>query len=290
MSVPATRIERPPRVELEARVVAHEQVLDNEFEIVFAAPSIAQTAQPGQFLGLLFGENYAPLVRRPFSLYRVDRNAGTCSVLYRAHGAFTTGLAQKRVGDVVSVLGPLGRPFAWSAAPGTRHILIAGGIGAPPIYFLAHEIRRDLAERCDPTGSVIVINAARTKDLLVGLVEFGNLDVELFVATDDGSHGQRGLATELLTGLLDSGRAIGMPHATHIYACGPNAMLRAIAQAALARDLPCQVSVETSMPCGIGTCQGCAIKIRADSAPDGFTYALACWDGPVFEARDLLWD
>jgi dihydroorotate dehydrogenase electron transfer subunit len=290
MPLPATWTGRPPRYELEARIVAHEQILANEYEMVCYAPPIARSAQPGQFLELLFGANYAPLVRRPFSLYRVDRGAGTCSILYRTRGTFTVGLAQKQVGDSLSMLGPLGKPFTWSSAPGTRHILIAGGVGAPPLYFLAREIRLDLIERGDADSSVIVINGARTKDLLVGLREFGDLDVELFITTDDGSHGQRGLTTELLTALLDAGNESNTPPATQIYTCGPAPMLRAVAQVALARALPCQVSVETSMPCGIGTCQGCAIPIRDEAAPDGCAYALACWDGPVFEACDLLWE
>ncbi|HZO89296.1 MAG TPA: dihydroorotate dehydrogenase electron transfer subunit [Chthonomonadaceae bacterium] len=277
---------RPPRFELDAPVVAHEQIIGHEYEITFHAPAIAQAARPGQFLELLFGDNYAPLVRRPFSLYRVDREAGTCSVLYLARGSFTTGLAQKRVGETVSVLGPLGRPFTWPSEPGVRHILIAGGIGAPPIYFLAQEISRDLIARGESTENVIVINGARTRDLLVGMVEFGSLEVELFVTTDDGTHGQRGLVTGLLTSLLDAEASAP----THLCACGPNPMLRAIAAIAIARNLPCQLSVETSMPCGIGICQGCAIKVRDPADPAGFVYARACWDGPIFEARDLLWD
>jgi dihydroorotate dehydrogenase electron transfer subunit len=280
--------QRSPRYELEARILAHEKVIGYEHEIIFHAPAIAQAARPGQFVELLFGDNYAPLVRRPFSLYRVDREAGAFSILYLARGSFTTGLAQKRVGDVVSLLGPLGTPFAWPAAPGTRHILLAGGIGVPPIYFLAQEIGRDLAARGEDPGNIVIINGARTKDLLVGLVEFGKLASSLIAVTDDGSHGQRGLATEILTGLLDA--EPDACAATQLYACGPMPMLRAVCQVALARKLPCQVSVETSMPCGIGTCQGCAIKVRDESAPDGFRYALACTDGPIFEARTLLWE
>lgn len=115
-----------PRFDVEARVLSHERVIGQEFEIVFEAPDIAAVAQPGQFLELLFGDNYAPLLRRPFSLYRVDRAAGTCSVLYLARGAFTSGLAQKRAGDKVSLLGPLGQPYRWQAGEKGRHILHCG--------------------------------------------------------------------------------------------------------------------------------------------------------------------
>jgi dihydroorotate dehydrogenase electron transfer subunit len=279
---------RLPRYERDAPVVAHERIVGNEFEIVFHAPEVARAAQPGQFLELLFGESYAPLVRRPFSLYRVDREAGTFSVLYLARGSFTSGLAQKRVGDLVSLLGPLGRPFTWPSEPGIRHILIAGGIGAPPIYFLAREISRERARRGEESAGVLVINGARTQEMLVGMIEFGGLNILLHPVTEDGSHGRRGLTTELLTALLDED-APGAPP-THLYACGSMPMLRAVSQIALARGLPCQVSIETSMPCGIGLCSGCAVPIRDPSAPDGFAYALACADGPVFEARDLLWE
>jgi len=279
---------RPPRYELDAAVVAHERVVGNEFEIVFHAPAVAQAARPGQFLALLFGENYAPLVRRPFSLYRVDRASGTCSVLYLARGAFTSGLAQKRVGDVVSLLGPLGKPFSWPSDPEIRHILVAGGIGAPPIYALAREIACERAERGQPTENVLVINGARTQEMLVGMIEFGGLNVLLHPVTEDGSHGRRGLTTELLNALLDEDGLDAPP--THLYACGSMPMLRAVSEIALARGLPCQVSIETSMPCGLGLCSGCAVPVRDPAAPGGFTYALACADGPVFEARDLLWE
>src|SRR5262249_55200554 len=132
----------PSRFELEASVVAHEHIVANEYEIVFTAPPVAQSAQPGQFLELLYNDGYTPLVRRPSSIYRVNRSEGACSVLYQARGSFTSGLAQKRAGDKVSLLGPLGRPFLWDADPAIRHILIAGGIGAPPLVFLASEICR----------------------------------------------------------------------------------------------------------------------------------------------------
>jgi dihydroorotate dehydrogenase electron transfer subunit len=324
--------QRTPRYEVEATVVAHRAVIGHEFEIIFHAPAIAEIAQPGQFVEILFGENYAPLVRRPFSLYRVDRAAGDCSVLYLARGSFTTGLAHKQPGDVVSLVGPLGRPFHWTSEPKIQHVLIAGGLGAPPLYFLASELSRTLAasaeaggmsanrlqaigtqtpcaantaaevteavmnvngELADATLSeaghsrLIVINAARTESMLVGLTEFGELDIALHVMTDDGSRGTKGMATELLTTLLEAEQGESIPKA--LYSCGPMAMLRSVGAIAIERGLPCQLSIETTMPCGIGLCQGCATPVHDPSSPTGFSYALACVDGPVFEARDLVW-
>ncbi len=281
---------KPPQIsryEVYAPVLAHERIIAHEFEIVFHAPPIAAAAHPGQFVELLFGENYAPLVRRPFSLYRVDREAGTCSVLYLARGSFTSGLAQKKVGDVVSVLGPLGRPFQWSADAITRHILIAGGLGAPPLYFLAREIAHTLAEHGEDPARVVVVNGARTRDLLVGLAEFGALNILLRAVTDDGSHGEQARVTDVLNRLLDADAEAQVP--VQVYSCGPMSMLRAIGDIAMGRNLPCQLSVETSMPCGIGVCQGCVIPVNALSSSGEMVYARACVDGPVFEARDLVW-
>lgn len=286
MSASSISETRPPRYEVEAPVVSHERRSGAEFEIVFHAPEVARAARPGQFMALLYNDSYAPLIRRPFSIYRVDREAGTCSVLYLARGSFTSGLAQKRPGDVVSLLGPLGRPFRWSADPTTRRLLIAGGIGAPPIYFLADELCRERAEQDGKTGEVIVLNGARTRDLLVGLIEFLALDVVLHALTDDGTHGRQGRVTDLLSILL-ADAAAAPP--TCLYACGPMPMLRAVGEIAVARGLPCQLSVETGMPCGIGTCYGCVIPIRDETAPNGVRYQRACWEGPVFEARDLVW-
>src|SRR5438270_3377672 len=103
---PAPPSQRAPRYETDAPIVAHDRTLDNAFEITFHAPAVAQAALPGQFIELLFGDGYAPLLRRPFSLYGVDRAAGTVTILYRTHGAFTSGLAHLRPGDTVSLLGP----------------------------------------------------------------------------------------------------------------------------------------------------------------------------------------
>lgn len=264
-----------PRYEVDAVVIAQNQVLGSEFEIVLSAPEVARVAQPGQFVQLLFGENYSPLIRRPFSIYRVDREAGTFRILYVARGSFTSALAQKRPGETVSLLGPLGNPFEigiQNRAP----LLIAGGIGAPPLLFLAREM-------CQTHGiapsSIRVINAARTRDLLVGMVDFEALGVELLAVTEDGSVGYRGRATDLIP-------SVG---GFTIYSCGPMPMLRAIGEIAQSRALPCQLSVETPMPCGIGFCQGCAIPVKDSSAPQGYRYARACVEGPIFEAQDLLW-
>jgi dihydroorotate dehydrogenase electron transfer subunit len=173
--------------------------------------------------------------------------------------------------------------------PGRRHILIAGGFGAPPLYFLAQELSVGRNDQPSNTDTVTVVNAARTRDLLVASVEFSSLDLVIHTITDDGSHGRRGLATEMLCALLEEADAEGALPRVQLYACGPMPMLRAVGEIAVPLGIPCQVSVETSMPCGIGLCYGCAVRTRDDSAPQGYAYSRACWDGPVFEAGDVFW-
>ena len=270
-----------PFYEVEALVVSHERVVGAEYEIVFHAPAIAESARAGQFVEVLFGEGYAPLVRRPFSIFRANRDAGTCSILYVARGSFTSALARKQVSDRLSVVGPLGNRFQWELRGGSQPVLIAGGIGAPPITFLAREM-------CEGESSLkyrpVVINAAKTRDLLVGQVEFGALEVSLHAITEDGSHGRQGRATELLREIVYNAKA---PLA--LYACGPMPLLKAISDIAQEFALPCQVSVETPMPCGIGVCNSCAIAVH-DLHTQQTRTVRACWEGPVFEASNLVWE
>lgn len=275
-----TATSRLVRQEIIARIVTTKRIAQNAFEMVFHAPSIAQTAQAGQFVEILYGQDYAPLLRRPFSIYRVDRSQETFSILFLARGSFTFGLSEKRKGSLISIIGPLGRPFSWDASQPRQHILVAGGIGAPPLYFLAQTLHNERAYR--EVGEIIVLNGARTRSLLVGLVEFSRLEIHLYALTDDGTHGEKGLVTDRLRTLLE--QPSQLPRS--LYACGPTPMLKAVAAIAYEFNVSCQVSVETSMPCGIGFCNGCVV---AQSTTQGTHYVRACWDGPVFDANTLVW-
>lgn len=269
------------RYAVRAPVVAQRQIAPAEYDLRFLAPEIAGRAQPGQFVELTYGEGCYPLLRRPFSLFDVDRQAGVCRVLYRMSGAFTTGLCHLRAGDVVDVIGPLGRPFRRVAGVPVRHVLIAGGIGAPPIHFLARELMQGVPG-APGRPDVVVINGARTQELLVGVREFEALGVVLIVVTEDGTQARRGRVTEVLLEWLNRGGTSSV----QVYACGPMPMLQAVSEMTGGRGVPCQVSIETSMPCGIGLCQGCAVRVRTDT---GEAYALACVEGPVFDAERLVW-
>ncbi len=274
------------RFEVDARIITHSQTREDAFELVLEAPSIAVSAKPGQFMEILFGENYSPLLRRPFSIYHADPEAGTISVLYRRHGSFTSGLKYKSPGDHLSLIGPLGRPFHYEISDLFKPILIAGGIGAPPISFLAERLAANYRNSGKNTREIIVINAARTGEHLIGISTLTALQVALRLVTNDGTTGFQGTALEVLQEVL-----VTLPESAkpQIFACGPMPMLRSISDSVVPLSLPCQLSIETSMPCGIGTCAGCPVAVRDTSNDYGFRYALACAEGPVFDAADLIW-
>lgn len=269
------------RYQLDVPIVAHDQLNDFEYEITVHAPQVAREAQPGQFLQVLYDQTYNPFTRRPFSVFRVNPDDGTFSIVYLARGVFTYGLRNKQVGQKLSVVGPLGNWFQPDPDPEMTHLMVAGGVGAPPLYFLAQRLSR--SERTD--CKVAVVNGARTRDLLVGVAEFDQLGVEVHYTTDDGTHGLQGIVTDALAWLLDS--AAGP---VCVYTCGPTVMMRAVADICLARSVPCQVSLETLMPCGVGVCMGCVVKIKDPASAAGYQYLRSCYEGPVFHADEIIWE
>ncbi len=268
------------RFEVNAVVISHTRIVNNEYLLILHAPQIAEAAQPGQFLEVLTGDNYSPLLRRPFSIFNADSKAGTISIVYLARGSFTSGLARLSAGSQLSTIGPLGRGYRWESSHPIRHILVAGGIGAPPLHFLAQAICGSRNEH-----PVVVINGARTEELLVGIKEFSDLNLEVRLVTDDGSAGRKGRVVDELHEMLTDELKPG----AQVYACGPMAMLKAVAQITRTCRTPCQVSVETAMPCGIGICMGCTIGIAVDGDNGHNRLALACTEGPVFDASAVDW-
>src|SRR5258708_4623919 len=217
------------RFQLDAPILSHEQLAEHEFEMTLLAPEVANESRPGQFMQILYDYNYNPFTRRPFSVYRVNKEKGTVSIVYLARGIFTQGLRNKRAGEKLSIVGPLGNWYELDPAPGVRHIMVAGGVGAPPLYFLAEQMK--------DRAKVTVINGARTRNLLVGVNEFEELGLDLRFTTDDGSLGLKGLVTDALKQVLAESTG-----PAHIHTCGPTRMLKAHSYIASAGCVPCQVS------------------------------------------------
>ncbi|HTY07706.1 MAG TPA: dihydroorotate dehydrogenase electron transfer subunit [Candidatus Edwardsbacteria bacterium] len=251
---------RPAESQTAVRIAGNRRVGAGVHLLRFRAPAIARAAQPGQFLHLL-----APgmaLLRRPFSIHDIDGDG--IAILYRIAGQGTALLSRLRQGEPLDVVGPLGRPFAIENGR-PHHIVVAGGIGIAPLQLLLRRLR---AAKLSP----LLCYGCATKTELRP-----HLRVKRIVATDDGSCGAKGFVTAALEAALDR-----YPGA-QLYGCGPWPMLKALAAIAARRRLPCQVSLESFMACGVGACQGCVVK-----AVDG--YRTVCHDGPVFESAAIDWD
>jgi len=235
------------------------------FDFTVHCPEIARQAQAGQFI-MIRCEGFT--LRRPISICDVRGDA--VRFLFDVRGDGTAWLATVPVGASLDILGPQGRGFRLGD-PHRPVVFVGGGIGAFP-----------LLHACRPFGAnATVLLGFRTAGAIALAEDFRAAGVDLRLATDDGTAGHHGFVTDLLKTRLDAGPCL------EIFACGPKPMLRAVAAEAQRRGLPCQVSLEQRMACGMGACLGCAQKIRR---PDGSeSYAHICTDGPVFDAREVVW-
>ena len=259
-----------------ARILSNEKLLaPGHHVLTFEAQSVARDARPGQFVAVS-ADTGAQFLRRPFSFFTADPASGIASILFSTYGPTTRVMASLKPGDFLDILGPLGgKPFVPDSRPNCHHIMVGGGYGVPPLAFLS---RRIFAH--DPNASVSFINGAKTSDFLVGTEGLAEIGAKLRPATDDGSHGYHGLVTGVLDEIL-SARQENDP--AHVYTCGPTPMMKAVALMALQKNVPCDVSLEVFMPCGIGICMGCAVE-RTDGS-----FARGCTDGPVFSAAEVVW-
>jgi dihydroorotate dehydrogenase electron transfer subunit len=267
-------------VDIEARVIRNTRLSSDYNVITLAAPEIAASVAPGQFVMVKPGRGHDPLLRRPFSVFEVVRSNGrveALTLLSKRIGVTTKMLFEAVEGDIVSCLGPLGRAFD-VVDPPAEAWMVAGGVGLAPFATLAEAL---LARGTATT----LFYGARTGQELFYLDWFRDRGVRLVLATEDGSTGDRGRVTVPLERAL---RAANSDHETMIYACGPEPMLEAVAHVAGRYGKRSQVSVERVMGCGMGGCYSCVIPIK--DARTGQHYVRSCIGGPVFEGRDIAWD
>ncbi len=253
---------------------------------------IAQRVVPGQFVMMRLSDGDDPLLGRPLAVYDVQPDATgrpeAIEVLYHVLGRFTRRLAHYQPGQGIDVWGPLGNGFP---ALDCRHlIMVAGGIGQTPFFLLAKEHLGQQRFGTPPRAAsraarVTLCFGARTRDLLAGVDDFAAAGVEVRLATDDGTVGHAGLVTEVLRDLLQEPEARSA-EGRQVVCCGPEPMLRAASAACQQQGVPCLVSLETPMACGIGICFTCVAKIRQGDAWD---YRRTCVEGPVFNAQDVIW-
>lgn len=262
------------------------------YRVRFQCPELAAQIVPGQFLMLRLPHDNDPLLGRPFALYdTVVDSAGVLigvDVVYLVVGKMTAQLANCKPGDQLDAWGPLGNGF--SAAPVDHLIMVAGGIGQTPFLALGREFlggrRYGQGQRTvTPSAKVTMCYGVRNKDYLAGVEDFRQCGIDLKVSSDDGSAGHHGLVTSILVQVL---RDFEIPATScRIACCGPERMMEAVAEIAHVNNVPCEVSLETPMACGIGICFSCVVK--TEQADGDWDYKRTCVEGPVFDARKIVW-
>jgi dihydroorotate dehydrogenase electron transfer subunit len=278
-----------------AEVLAHERFAGDQFILTLKAPKCARAATPGSFVHLSCDEQMP--MRRPLSIMRAHPERGSIEVLYKIVGPGLGALAARRVGESINALGPIGNGFV-PHRDRPRTLLVGGGVGIPPMVFLAERLREDAAGAWKPLvlmGSEIPFPfRARPSTILVpgmpeGVIacmplldEWGIPSRLTSLAGYAGCH--EGYVTDLAAVWLGS-----LDHAAlgevEMFACGPTPMLKAVAAVARRFGIPCQVSLEEFMACAVGGCAGCAVKV---TTPAGPAMKRVCVDGPVFEAQAVF--
>ncbi|MCO6458428.1 MAG: dihydroorotate dehydrogenase electron transfer subunit [Pirellulaceae bacterium] len=287
-------------------IVSNVPIAADTFRLRVACPEIARRILPGQFLMVRLSGCNDPLIGRPLAMYDVGHSLPdvehaapgdvsdpdsrrepprTLDVVYLVKGKFTQRLALMQAGQLLDIWGPLGNGFP--ARPAAHLILVAGGIGQTPFLAVAKEAlglqRFGATSRPEARADrVTLCYGARRADLLAGLDDFQQTGVQVQVCTDDGSRGRQGLVTDLLLDALPADVS-----GVRVLACGPEPMLEAVARIAGQRQVPCEVSLETPMACGIGICFTCVARVRDETGQ--WDYKRTCVEGPVFDAEKIVW-
>jgi dihydroorotate dehydrogenase electron transfer subunit len=235
--------------------------------VSFLAPEIALRTAPGQFVHVQIPDLAHRVLRRPFSVFDTDPGSGTVRVVYKLVGEGTRQLARTPKGVHVSLLGPLGHGFSPLPAGG-RGVIVAGGYGNAATYLQA---------KTAPDSFLCLFGGRSERDLIL-VDAFQTLGCEVRLSTDDGSCGY------LLEETLEQADA-----PPEVYACGPNAMLAAVARIGAAHGVDAEVSLDHAMCCGVGACFACVHRMKADN-DRGWTYTRTCLEGPVFKAGRAVWD
>ena len=250
------------------KIRSMEQLTAAAWSMIIECPEIAAKAQPGQFVNLLPDGNFT--LRRPISICGIDKEQGTLRIVFEVRGKGTKALSELRAGDTVNMLAPLGHGFTLPDK-NARVMLIGGGIGTPPMLPLAAYSGKN----------AVVITGFRSADAAILQADFEGTGAKTILCTDDGSAGRYGLVT------LPLEEEITAEKPALICACGPMPMLRAVAALAQTYEIPCQVSLEERMGCGIGACLVCACRTKDKNGDEQFLHV--CKNGPVFNAEEVVW-
>lgn len=255
-----------------AKLIKKEQLKSDIVKYSVEAPDIVKDAKQGQFIEIRVSDNVEPFLRRPISIHNMDKENGILEFIFQVKGKGTKILSEKVEGDLIDIIGPLGHGiFEYNDFQNIA--IIGGGIGVFPLYELAKNAKND-------GKNVNIYLGFRNKDFVVLEDEFKNVANKLILTTDDGSYLEKGFAIDFLKKDFEDGKI------DCIFACGPLPMLKAVRNYAIEKNIPCQISLEEKMGCGLGVCLGCAVKTAASSSEKP-EYVHVCKAGPVFEAKDV---
>ncbi len=244
-------------------ILENRKVNGKYYKLIFCSAKLSRKVLPGQFLHVKLSQGNDPLLRRPFSYYRVTGNK--VEVLYEVLGRGTQLLSGKKKGDVLKVMGPLGNGFAGKIVKKKR-ILVAGGVGVPPMVFLAEK---------HPTTYLLI--GTKSKAEVLPKDELKRIRAKVLHTTEDGSVGTKGYVTTVLEKVIASED----PRELFIQTCGPKPMMKAVIAIAKKYGISGEASWDESMACGVGACLGCMVETR-----EGLK--RACADGPVFSFEELV--
>ena len=247
----------------------NDRMTENTWQLVIRSAEALPPVQAGQFVMLRLPHRTDPLLGRPFAVYRTEPHS--LEVVYLAVGKMTHRLTEVKPDEPLELWMPLGNGFPHNEVQHT--IIVAGGIGQTP-FLLYCQNRRE---------RISLLYGARTARRIACMDDFRQQGIEPMIATDDGSEGYHGLVTDLIEKVYQPGES------TQLFCCGPLPMLRSAFFAARKLGLPCFVSLETPMSCGLGICFGCVVPYREDELSD-WDYRRTCIDGPVFDAYKLRWE
>lgn len=244
------------------KIISASEIAKNTFDFIIESETFAKIAVPGQFAHI-----YLPgrTLRRPISICDIDKENGTLRIVFQIRGQGTEELADFKAGDVLDILAPLGTGFKLENNS-KKALFVGGGIGVPPLLAAAKFYGKN----------AIVAIGFRDKDSVILENDFNKNGCDIRISTDDGSYGHHGLVTDLFSGEKPE----------IIYACGPHIMLKAVKAFAEQNNIPCQISLEERMACGIGACLGCATKLINENGEE--YYGHVCKNGPVFDCEKVV--
>ncbi len=253
------------KIQHTVKVVSNKKLCPQFHCLALEAKGILHKILPGQFIHIKTSDGLEPFFRRPFSVYRAKKYV---EIFFEVVGLGTRLLSEKKPGDLLDILGPLGNRFTPPPKGTKQVVMIAGGIGIAPFLILSDELRATNYE-------LILFYGARTKNHVYPMKEFKQNGCKIFVSTDDGSVGVKGRVSQLFNKIKID------PASTMLYTCGPHAMMHAVQEFAVKNNLHCEASCEEIMACALGACLGCSIQTTSG-------YKTVCYDGPVFDIKEIV--